>query len=163
MKPSRIGVRSNSSQKLSRPALWLGTAPPAVALVAGRYDLGTGRAVWRVVRWAARTRMENALTSLLIVCGMIFLIGRGLAWVVNKLARRRLLNTAIFGLICTLPWSLAPIYVLVTDTSGKLLRLSPQAQGEMVGMFVTPSLIVFALGIWLAARESKRAKSADAA
>jgi len=107
--------------------------------------------------------MENALISLLIVCGMIFLIGRGLAWVVNKLARRRLLNTAIFGLICTLPWSLAPIYVLVTDTSGKLLRLSPQAQGEMVGMFVTPSLIVFALGIWLAARESKRAKSADAA
>lgn len=90
---------------------------------------------------------------------MIFLIGRGLAWVVNKAVRRRLLNTALFGLICTLPWSLAPIYVLITDPGGKLLRLSPEAQGEMVGMFVTPSVIVFAVGIWLAIRESKRAKS----
>jgi len=104
--------------------------------------------------------MQNASTSLLIVCGTIFLIGRGLAWVVNKALRRHLLNTAIVGLICTLPWSLAPIYVLITDPGGKLLRLSPEGQGEMVGMFVTPSVIVIAVGVWLALRESKRAKSA---
>lgn len=103
--------------------------------------------------------MESASTILRAVCAVFFLIGRGFAWLVNRVFRRRVLNTAVVGLVFTLPWSLAPVYVLLTNASGKLSRLGAEDQGYMVAMFVIPSVLVFGLGIWLAVRESKRASS----